>query len=230
MRAFEENICPGSSPSRPPPITGPASSKTVWVCRTLDGIEAQHVRLDYRQGPKRIFWQYRDANGRTAKGLPSGCKAVDFLYFSGNKDSTHAVITEGEKATEAAAGALPSVRALGTVCGAATRPTSRALRRALEGLDTVTLWPDHDSDGLKHMDRIGTALASMGFEVKLVQVTDLPDKSDAADLWGNAIRTRIAEAVPWTPLIAGKREPDALVPDVLPAQKYPTCHPVIQVV
>lgn len=161
-----------------------ADTVTSWTCEAADGRTAKHHRKDKADGGKSFWWE------------PSDIKAAEFLYVIGDRQGAHAVITEGEKAADAAADAAADRRVLGTV-GAAVIPTIRTLLHFLSGAKSVTLWPDNDEPGAAHMDKIGKALASAGFAVRRVDVDGLDEKDDAADVSAADVRARIEGAAPW---------------------------------
>ena len=168
-----------------------------YPIRDQDGtlIATKH-RNEFDDGAK-TFWFVRP-NGATgldgldAKSLP--------LYGTEelNSAAKNVVIVEGEKAKEAGDEfALPFIW-LGTVNGANSTPNAMALA-PLKG-KTVTLWPDSDDVGNKHMQDIAKALYTMGISCSIVDTKNLPDKSDAADVDRDVAKSLIAGAVPYQPM------------------------------
>ena len=91
------------------------------------------------------------------------------------------IVTEEEKARDALA--TRGVATLGTVTGAAGTPSGEVLR-VLEGRDVV-LWPDADTPGREHMQRIAARLTALGIAHRLVDLwPDATDSRDAADFAG----------------------------------------------
>ena len=91
---------------------------------------------------------------------------------------------------------------LGSVTGAAKTPSPQALE-VLRGR-TVILWPDADSAGREHMDRIAAALQGVASEVRIFEWEGAPAKGDAADHPGVLERRRsllreIVMAPVWEP-------------------------------
>lgn len=151
--------------------------KTHYEIRDREGVvRAVHVRLDGPNG-KKVWWNLPDGtsglNGTPLGDLP--------LYGSEYVDTwpvdRPVVLCEGEKAAQALLDA--GYPALGTVTGAAGTPGREALT-VLEDRD-VTLWPDADEPGRKHMDRIGRELRGMAASVQLYDWPEAAGGDDAAD-------------------------------------------------
>jgi hypothetical protein len=109
------------------------------------------------------------------------------------------VITEGEKAADAARAALGKAYVVvATVYGASGTPSAQALAH-LRGR-TVILWPDASPKGKSHVDRIATALAGIAAEVRVVEPPpDAPEEWDAADASADQVRELVATAQPLKP-------------------------------
>lgn len=139
-----------------------------------------HKRIDNADGSKRFeFW----LDGKM--GLrASGVKASELPLYNWEKltdVNEHVVITEGQKATDALL--RRGVVAVGTV-GAGTTPCDESLK-VLHGL-TVFLWPDNDTLGVAHMDKIAERLWELGNRnIRIVNWKDAPPKGDAADFKGS---------------------------------------------
>ena len=118
---------------------------------------ARHIRIDLAKGKKTFTWELPDGTkrlgGRAAKTLP--------LYRSETlralKPGAMVIVTEGEKATDAAV-AL-EFDAVGTVTGSSSLPNDAVLR-TLDGFHVIA-WPDADVVGHKHMDRLLAACARL---------------------------------------------------------------------
>lgn len=140
-----------------------------WLCTNPQtGEQAEHVRRDTPDG-KRFHW-------------PKGTKPRTLVYRARLNGEGPLVVTEGEKAADAAA-AL-GCDAIATVCGASSTPNVEALADC-RGRD-VLLWPDNDDQGRKHMDRI----AALPLMVSTVGVLD------TAVL---GLTTKGADAADWRP-------------------------------
>src|SRR5262249_31937590 len=115
--------------------------------------------------------------------------------------------------------------ALGTVTGASSCPSRKALR-VLRDRDVV-LWPDHDAPGAVHMRSVAAALHGIAATVRWIEWGSA-DGDDAADFPGSndALRGLVEAAVaPPIPATGGSREKQQhrqlgsalLVDDVRPA-------------
>jgi hypothetical protein len=129
-----------------------------WQHAMVDGKPIEHVRLDFDDGSKRVWWEHggeKSLHGTRVDDLPLyGIDAV--------RDANGVIIVEGEPARDALE---PLARELGlavvaTVTGAAARPSDDVLR-TLPPVP-VYLWPDSDEPGEGHMASIASALVVMG--------------------------------------------------------------------
>jgi hypothetical protein len=138
------------------------------------GGKARHIRLDYPDGSKRLWWE------------PRGVKPAELLYepLKDINDFDVALVVEGEKAADAAAGwAVASV--FGTVCGAGSTPVDAVLQPIAQRFQRVILWPDNDDAGRNHMNRIGARLLALGArDIRIVDWPNAPTGGDAADFKG----------------------------------------------
>lgn len=162
-------------------------------------IVAIHVRKDFDDGSKRMWWEQEDGTN----GLGGRAVASFALYGIEELSATDAaIVSEGEAAKDGLT-AL-GIAAVGTVTGAKIIPCDDALRPLL-ALDIVHLWPDNDADGESHMSRIAERLHALGHpDVRRVDWSDAPPKGDAADLvkaggTADVVRRLIAAAQAWTP-------------------------------
>ncbi len=108
-------------------------------------------RRDRPDGTKEVPWP---------PGL-DGHKLADLIYVAGDElppDGAVVVVTEGEKAADAAA--ETGAYAFGTVCGAASTPGPAVV--ALLMRYAVTIAPDADPPGREHMGRLASALEAAG--------------------------------------------------------------------
>lgn len=108
--------------------------------------------------------------------FPEG-KPLYRLHELAANPGTPVWFVEGENCTDA----LAKLGVLATTAGSASSD-DRADFALLAGR-AVTLWPDHDAAGIKHMERVKTKLAALGCTVETLDVKalDLPDKGDAVD-------------------------------------------------
>ena len=92
-------------------------------------------------------------------------------------DGAQVVVTEGEGPSQAL-GSM-GITAVGTVTGANGSPGEEALTPLLRL--SVVLWPDADSPGERHMERVGARLTAFGCPVRWVNWLEAPQKGAAAD-------------------------------------------------
>ncbi|MEO7192649.1 MAG: AAA family ATPase [Vicinamibacterales bacterium] len=171
-----------------------------WPIRDAAGtVRAIHERTDRPEG-KRIIWRQSDGT----MGL-AGCKTSALplygthLIASWPTDAPIAVC-EGERATDALL--HQRIPAVGTVTGASGLPSDDVLC-VLAGR-RVVLWPDADTPGRAHMERLALRLVALGIEPRVIDWADGPDGGDAADYRGD-VRALIAAARPYV----GTRSPEA---------------------
>jgi len=142
-------------------------------------------RRDKPGGGKEIPWP---------PGL-DGHELADLIYVAGGElppDGAPVVVCEGEKAADAAA--ETGVYAFGTVCGAASTPGPAVV--AFLTRYSLTLSPDNDHGGRKHMERLAAALERTGLPA--LRWIDPPDDAptgwDLADVDLDKRRSLIAGA------------------------------------
>lgn len=164
---------------------------------------AVHVRDDYDDGSKRVWWQRPDGQSGLG-GLPSADLPLYGIQEIGDADEVIGV--EGEPARDAVRGL--GVTAVGTVTGAEGCPSDDRLRPLIGR--TVYLWPDHDAPGRSHMDKVGRRLLALGMPpaaVRVIEWADAPEKGDAAD-WvaaggtAEGLRALLSVAPGWEPATA----------------------------
>lgn len=124
--------------------------KKSWTIRSSEGsVIATKYREDEPSGKKRCWWE------------PGGVKPAGMLYRAEQTQDEYAptqplYVCEGEKDTDAAV--RLGLQAVGTVGGANSCPTPETLS-CLERY-SVTLWPDYDEPGQKHMQEIAQVLST----------------------------------------------------------------------
>ena len=205
-----------------------------YEIRAPDGtLEALHVRKDLPLGRKDFSWQLPNGikrlGGRAAKTLP--------LYRSETlralKPGAMVIVTEGEKATDAAV-AL-EFDAVGTVTGSSSLPNDAVLR-TLDGFHVIA-WPDADVVGHKHMDRLLAACARLrdggaGAGLSLVDPArlGLTGKGDDAADWtptDDALDELFDAIRPWSPPPSEPAPPpddEPPLPDPEDDSEQPTGH------
>ena len=192
-----------------PPIIGVVRTDGTRACYEIHNTDhtlvAGHIRIDLAKGKKTFTWELPDGTkglgGRAAKTLP--------LYRSETlralKPGAMVIVTEGEKATDAAV-AL-EFDAVGTVTGSSSLPNDAVLR-TLDGFHVIA-WPDADVVGHKHMDRLLAACARLrdggaGAGLSLVDPArlGLTGKGDDAADWtptDDALDELFDAIRPWSP-------------------------------
>ena len=136
----------------------------------------------------------KPGRSKSVRWDPAGITTPDLaLYRSWDLQpaDTTVVICEGERATDAVIAA--GIAAVGTQTGAAGQPGDAALA-ILQGRDVV-LWPDADGVGRTHMNGIARRLDPC----RIVDLSDAPEKWDAADATPDDIRRSVASAQPYDP-------------------------------
>ena len=183
--------------------------RTVFGIRNTAGeLIAEHVRVDWPGGHKRMHWRIPGCDPRD--GL-MGLSTPDLpLYGSedlpGWEVGSSVVVVEGERARDRLK--RLGFQALATVTGAGATPGEDALS-VLIAYDVI-LWPDHDREGHRHMNRVAWALHRLSGRLPRVVMPSrtqddgtrvlwaLPKGFDAADVVDTAtIGPLLAEAAPW---------------------------------
>ncbi len=187
----------GIAPPSPRSKSAPEVARTVYKIRGVSGaLIAEHVRIDRADGVKSLFWR------RDGKSGLAGLRTPDLpLYraelLTAAPAGTTVVLAEGEKATDALT--AHGILALGTVTGAGSTPSNETLRPL--AAFAVVLWPDRDSEGEAHMQRIGDRLLALGCRsVRMVDWPDAPLHGDAADFDGD-VSELVGAAKPYEPRV-----------------------------
>ncbi len=189
---------------KPPRLTSPSSeppenlrhpklgtpSKT-WQIRDHGGsLWAVHARFDPPDDKKVVLWWRNDRwslEGLSLKDLPLwGSESLQEASIS-----APVYLTEGEKAAEALRGA--GVPTVATVTGSSSAPELQALEVLRDR--QVVLWPDRDTPGRKHMDKVAAALEGIAAEVRMLDpatLEGLPLKAGKEDSKEDG-----ADAVEW---------------------------------
>jgi len=171
---------PASVPTHVPERRRKVVQERRWGAREADGrLVAEHVRLDFEDGRKSMWWE---RNGR--KGLGEVGVNMLPLYnlpaLIAADESCSVIVTEGEKACDAVT--AQGYLAVGTY-GAGATPTGERLEPLLG--HAVYLWADNDPAGRDHMRKLGTALQDLGCSPLVVKWPEAPEKGDAADFAGD---------------------------------------------
>ncbi|KXV35721.1 topoisomerase [Gluconobacter thailandicus] len=89
------------------------------------------------------------------------------------------IVCEGEKAADAAQTMFPRIICISWMAG--TNNVTNTDWSPLAGKN-VLIWPDNDEPGQKAADEIVSILSGLAASVRKLDVSDLPDKADAADV------------------------------------------------
>lgn len=186
--------------------------RTVFQVRDMLGETiAEHVRVEWPGGKKRMYWQVPGCDSR--EGL-MGLSTPDLPLYGTERVpeiqiGETVLFCEGERATEAC-WAL-GFDAVGTVTGAGSLPGEDALA-VLLGFDVVT-WEDYDEDGRKHMERSAASLGRLGGGMRRLIWAGATNKGDdAADFLARggtrvAVELMLLDACPWPVVPASAPSP-----------------------
>jgi hypothetical protein len=173
----------------------------------LDGRSVVHVRRVLLSRQKRRFKEFAlfetDAKGVLGKPVTMDAVASVLPLFAleavDPKRTPEIIVTEGVVAAAALIGL--GFAATGTLTGALHTPTHLALK-PLAAFKTIYLWPDNDSIGVRHMERVAQRLSALGGkDIRVVKWRGGPRKGDAADFnEGEAgVRDLLSRAQAWKP-------------------------------
>jgi len=137
---------------------GTTGRKTRYEIRSLDDVLiAVHMRVDYQDRPKKVWWEQPDGsnglNGLKSSTLP----LFGSEYLPALDDGAEVVVTEGEPAAKALRDL--GIEAVGTVTGASGTPGDEALSHLVRL--RVVLWADNDDAGRQHMARVAARLSAL---------------------------------------------------------------------
>ena len=143
--------------------------------------------------------------GKRITNSPSGLTGLRWYPLAGFDPTRDVLIVEGETTCDAA-------RRLGlnatTWKGGSGNTAQAEWSAVVEGSPIVVIWPDADKSGIKCARKIAEALLECGHDdVRLVDVSDLPDKHDLADIEVDPdiedpaafARARVESATPYAP-------------------------------
>lgn len=174
----------------------------------LDGRRVVQVRrvLVTPQGQRRKEFSLHELGSDEQEGkslsLADVAAVLPLIGLTGidPKHEKMIVVAEGAVAVEALR--RHGLAACGTLTGALHTPPHAALA-PLAAFRTIFLWPDNDTIGVRHMERIAHRLSSLGAkDVRVVRWAGGPRKGDAADFReGEAgIRDLLDKAQVWKPV------------------------------
>jgi hypothetical protein len=177
-------------------------SERIYELTLLDNRTAQHVRRVLKAPNGRRFKEFVM---RTGDGVPTSLAQLSSvlpLYGLDRfdpADHDEIILAEGVAAASALIGM--GFAAAGTLTGALHTPPPDALR-PLTRFRHIYLWPDNDSIGVRHMERVAQRLHSYGAgNIKVIRWQGGPRKGDAADFQEGepGVRDLMAKARTWKP-------------------------------
>jgi hypothetical protein len=135
---------------------------------------AVHVRLDLRDGSKRMWWEGADRRPSQGRIKPERLPLYRLPDLLISDPETPVLLVEGEQCADAAAGV--GAVAVSLAGGASQRDFGTALA-ALRGR-RVVLWPDCDTPGRALMHAVARALDGIAADVRWVEPLSFLDSSD----------------------------------------------------
>jgi putative DNA primase/helicase len=183
----------------------------VWAYRDVEGRPLFYVcRFDTADG-KKILPRSWNGKAWTWKGVPAP-RPMYNLHHLTDRPTAPVLITEGEKAADAAAALLPDCVTTTTPNGA--KAPDRADLSPLKGR-AVYIWPDNDDQGAKYAGKVAALAHEAGAArvsiLKLDKLTgDLPPKADAADvtLTADEAAALLADSEAWQAIPKPETRPD----------------------
>lgn len=154
------------------------SPSQMWCYRDEQGQVLQFVaRYDLTTGGKQYFPWTWNGTGWQMKH-PTSERPLYGLEKLAARPDAPVVICEGEKAVDAAQRQYPD--AVFVTWSSGSSSVKQAYWEPLHGRD-VTIWPDADDAGTKAAEDVVLALKNIAASVGVADVSDKPDKWDAAD-------------------------------------------------
>lgn len=187
----KRNRKPHRKPETPPPDAPPPplnrGAVAQWCYTSSSGDQLFYIqRINLRDGGKAFIHRIwlDGAWHRPSKDDPFTCdwpapRPLLNLHAITVKPSAHIILTEGEKAADAAARLFPE--AVATTWPNGAKAIDKADLTPLTGRFCI-LWPDNDAEGYACMDRCSQRLLSIGCKVEIANPPPgAPEKWDLAD-------------------------------------------------
>jgi uncharacterized protein (DUF927 family) len=154
----------------------------VWTYHTADGKPWFYVVRFDTADDKEILPRSWNSKAWQWKGIPAP-RPLYNLHHLADRPAAPALVTEGEKAADAAAGLFPDCVTTTTPNGA--QAPSKADLSPLAGR-RVLIWPDNDEQGAQYAGKVAALAHEAGAAsvsiMKLDKLPGLPGKGDAADV------------------------------------------------
>ena len=188
-----EGFLTDNAPKQPPAADSKRGKpSSVWTYTNRTGKPVLAVYRFEIDGQKTFIQKTPSWNGWVSKGLPKGSAYPLYgLHNLPADKATKVVITEGEKARDAAASMLAD-------CFVTCWPGGSGKESNVDFSPLrdrhVILWPDHDEPGIKAMDSAADLLSELAASVAVVDVSGLPGKADAADVEAETAKRLIIDA------------------------------------
>ena len=155
----------------------------VWAYHDPDGRPRFYIaRFDTPEG-KQILPRIWNGARWQWKGIPTPRPLYNLHHLAARPDAP-VLITEGEKASDAAAGLFPDCVTTTTPNGAMA--AGKADMSPLQGR-RVLIWPDNDEQGMQYADKVAALAHEAGAaSISILNLDSLPpglpEKGDAADV------------------------------------------------
>ena len=190
----------GSDAKRPDGST--VVTETSYSVTLLDGRKATHIRRVLTTATGRRFKEFLiQLDDKRFVSIADIAAVLPLFNIEAidPRNAPEVIVTEGVAAAQALIGM--GFAAVGTLTGALHTPSRQALE-PLARAETIYLWPDNDSVGVQHMERIAERLKALGAsEIKVIRWQGGPRKGDAADFQEGVpgVQAFMKAARSWTP-------------------------------
>ena len=186
--------------------------EAVWTYHTTDGKPWFYVVRFDTADDKEILPRSWNGKAWQWKGIPAP-RPLYNLHHLANRPAAPVLVTEGEKAADAAAGLFPDCVTTTTPNGA--QAPGKADLSPLAGR-RVLIWPDNDEQGAQYASKVAALVHEAGAAsvsiVKLDKLPGLPEKGDAADvtLTADEAAALLADPDAWQDILAEQDEAPTL--------------------
>lgn len=193
------SIVPSSAEAGSPRVI----DEKVKTIKLLDGREVKAIRQvlydpKTRTRSKRYWTEKEDGSRVDFDAIPKNLIPLYRIDEANIDETTTVVVVEGTPATDRLREL--GFEAVGTMTGAFMSPSERAMAPLLDAKNVI-LWPDNDSVGAQHMQKVARRLSGMGVkDIRIARWRGGPRKGDAADFEGSAddVRELLRQARTWS--------------------------------